>query len=152
MNVRPILVGELGPGLESVRLVLQGIFVHPTGSDYFGSATSVELLDRDIFLVDCNGNGIDDALDIASGTSLDVNGNGQPDECDVTLIVPDVYPTIQAAVDAAANKNIVLVRPGTYSGPGFHDVLVMGKDVAIVKRPIPMRRSGVVLKNFPITG
>ena len=31
---------------------------------------------------DCNGNGIDDAEDIASGTSEDCNGNGIPDECE----------------------------------------------------------------------
>jgi len=32
---------------------------------------------------DCNGNRVDDALDISLGTSLDCNGNGIPDECDV---------------------------------------------------------------------
>ncbi len=31
---------------------------------------------------DCNMNFIDDAIDIALGTSLDVNGNGIPDECE----------------------------------------------------------------------
>jgi hypothetical protein len=30
---------------------------------------------------DCNGNGIDDFLDIITGTSMDVDGNGIPDEC-----------------------------------------------------------------------
>ena len=33
-------------------------------------------------ITDCNGNGIDDAIDIANGTSEDCNGNGVPDECD----------------------------------------------------------------------
>ncbi len=38
-------------------------------------------------LYDCNGNGREDALDIAFGLSLDVNNNGIPDECEpVTLI------------------------------------------------------------------
>lgn len=32
--------------------------------------------------VDCNGNGIDDATDIANATSLDANGNRIPDECE----------------------------------------------------------------------
>ena len=32
--------------------------------------------------VDCNGNGVDDADDIANGTSEDCDGNGVPDECD----------------------------------------------------------------------
>ena len=31
---------------------------------------------------DCNNNGIDDACDIANGTSADDNGNGMPDECE----------------------------------------------------------------------
>ena len=31
---------------------------------------------------DCNLNGIDDALDISTGTSFDVNTNGRPDECE----------------------------------------------------------------------
>jgi len=32
-------------------------------------------------LIDCNGNGVHDALDIASGTSSDCDHNGVPDEC-----------------------------------------------------------------------
>lgn len=32
---------------------------------------------------DCNGNGIDDALDISGGASGDCNNNGIPDECDI---------------------------------------------------------------------
>lgn len=32
---------------------------------------------------DCNGNGVEDTVDIANGTSQDCNGNGVPDECDV---------------------------------------------------------------------
>ncbi|MFQ5490910.1 MAG: S8 family serine peptidase, partial [Phycisphaerae bacterium] len=32
--------------------------------------------------VDCNANGVDDALDIASGDSPDCNANGRPDECE----------------------------------------------------------------------
>src|SRR5438552_364964 len=31
---------------------------------------------------DCNGNEIDDAVDIANATSRDCNGNGVPDECE----------------------------------------------------------------------
>jgi len=33
--------------------------------------------------VDCNGTGEDDLIDIFAGTSLDEEGNGVPDECDV---------------------------------------------------------------------
>lgn len=31
---------------------------------------------------DCNGNGVEDSVDIATGASSDVNLNGCPDECD----------------------------------------------------------------------
>ncbi len=34
-------------------------------------------------LRDCNGNGIEDGVDIGRGTSLDKNRNGVPDECEV---------------------------------------------------------------------
>ena len=33
-------------------------------------------------ITDCNNNGIDDACDLANGTSSDDNGNGIPDECE----------------------------------------------------------------------
>jgi hypothetical protein len=35
--------------------------------------------------IDCNGNGVDDAEDIASGTSLDCNATGVPDECEAIV-------------------------------------------------------------------
>lgn len=34
-------------------------------------------------ITDCNGNLVDDACDIAAGSSEDCNGNGIPDECDI---------------------------------------------------------------------
>ena len=34
--------------------------------------------------LDCNGNGVKDSLDVASGTSPDCNSNGWPDECEIT--------------------------------------------------------------------
>lgn len=33
-------------------------------------------------LHDCNGNGIEDAVDIALGASADADANGVPDECE----------------------------------------------------------------------
>ncbi len=40
---------------------------------------------------DCNGNGVDDAIDIASGTSEDCQGDGAPDECQITGSVAYAY-------------------------------------------------------------
>ena len=36
-------------------------------------------------LTDCNGNAVEDAMDITGGTSLDCNANGLPDECDLAV-------------------------------------------------------------------
>ncbi|MDI9402310.1 MAG: hypothetical protein QM516_00420 [Limnohabitans sp.] len=36
-------------------------------------------------ITDCNNNGIDDAIDISSGTELDCNFTGIPDSCDIAL-------------------------------------------------------------------
>jgi hypothetical protein len=40
------------------------------------------LTSEDCIADDCNGNGVDDASDIGLGGSLDLNGNGVPDECE----------------------------------------------------------------------
>jgi len=45
------------------------------------------VLNQSIF--DCNGNSIDDALDIASGFSTDCNSNGRPDSCDAVTPAND---------------------------------------------------------------
>jgi hypothetical protein len=39
---------------------------------------------------DCNGNSVDDAIDIATGTSLDTDADGYPDECLILFICGDV--------------------------------------------------------------
>lgn len=65
---------------------------------------------------DCNGNGRPDSCDIASGLSVDAAGNGVPDECELvsTRLVPFEYPTITAAINAAATGDTIIVAPGAY--------------------------------------
>jgi len=46
------------------------------------SIASPGFVDASAVMVDCNGNGLDDAIDICNGTSSDCNGNGIPDECE----------------------------------------------------------------------
>lgn len=38
------------------------------------------------FDYDCNGNGVEDAVDISIGSSSDANANGIPDECEDALV------------------------------------------------------------------
>lgn len=47
--------------------------------------------------LDCNANGVPDAVDITSGTSTDCNGNGVPDECD---LAPETDCNGNGALDA----------------------------------------------------
>ena len=57
---------------------------------------------------DCNENGIDDAIDIATGTSPDVDGNGIPDECECPT-----PPSLSAEPDPMAkNRYLSFVADG----------------------------------------
>jgi parallel beta-helix repeat protein len=47
------------------------------------------------------------------------------------LLVPSQYPTIQSAIDASWDGDIILVAPGTYTGPGNYDIDFRGKAVTV---------------------
>jgi hypothetical protein len=99
-------------------------------------------------LIDCNRNGVQDICDIASGAFADCNGNGVPDVCELHptgnsdgdgvldscqyLMVPQGYPTIQAAIDAATPPyKTILIDEGIYSGPGNVALDFKGKGLTI---------------------
>ena len=48
----------------------------------------------DAFYTDCNGNCIDDAIDIANSASFDCNGNGVPDECEAIIFSETTNPVV----------------------------------------------------------
>ena len=50
---------------------------------------------------------------------------------DQGLIVPAEYATIQEAVDAAEVDDMVIILPGTYTGPGNRDVDFGGKAITV---------------------
>ena len=54
------------------------------------------------------------------------------------LHVPTEYATIQAAVTAAVESDTVLVADGTYSGSGNRDILLGGKNLAIMSEHGPL--------------
>ncbi|MEZ4652465.1 MAG: right-handed parallel beta-helix repeat-containing protein [Candidatus Eisenbacteria bacterium] len=55
-----------------------------------------------------------------------------PLPCPHVLRVPSEFATIQEAIDAASDRNIVLVEPGTYTGTGFRNLNPRGKSITIV--------------------
>lgn len=75
---------------------------------------------------DCNENGVPDECDIASGTSLDTNGDSFPDECEVYFVDDDAPPggdgsswlaafdDLSEALDVAVEGSQVWVAQGTY--------------------------------------
>ncbi len=76
---------------------------------------------------DCNGNGIGDDQDIASGTSSDCNGNNRPDECDLADSTSEDYNQNRVPDECEgwpANAVLVYVPPATDHGP---QELVVGR-------------------------
>ena len=89
------------------RSVNQSWFAfEPTGTadiDSLGNNDSLAFIDGFDFVIraiaiDCNGNSDWDECDLASGTSLDANRNGVPDECEATCVA-DVIASGTVDVD-----------------------------------------------------
>ena len=55
------------------------------------------------------------------------------------IVVPDDYPTIQQAVNAAADGDMVRVRAGTY----IEDVVINGKSLSLIGEG----RSNTIIRN-----
>lgn len=101
--------------------------------DSSSGPTVAEQITVETATFDCNGNFIDDAAEIAAGTSADANGNGVPDECESPVLYvkadaigaghgtswPDAYTELQTALEVAGQRAAgarpqIWVAAGTY--------------------------------------
>jgi hypothetical protein len=48
------------------------------------------------------------------------------------LSVPGEYPTIQDAIDASSDGDVIIVSDGNYSGEGFYNIDFHGKDIWVI--------------------
>ncbi|MBN2128307.1 MAG: M4 family metallopeptidase [Sedimentisphaerales bacterium] len=78
---------------------------------------------------DCNGNGVADTLDIAGGTSEDLNHNGVPDECEepelfVEIRLAQAIDQLQQAAGVAITPDKLMFTAGPRPIPHFLGVKV----------------------------
>jgi hypothetical protein len=81
---------------------------------------------------DCNNDGVVDHGQIRAGLLTDRNLNGVPDACEdlsQDILVPADYPSIQQAIDAAADGNIIQIAAGTF--PVVAPITTRGKAVTL---------------------
>lgn len=85
LGVAPVLSGVLRPAgqLASLRgRAPQGAWTLVVRDDVAGDVGSLLAACIELDTApDCNGNGVADAVDIGSGSSIDADGDGVPDEC-----------------------------------------------------------------------
>ncbi len=122
------------PGLPPVILsqcVLCGnVSGDPSTNQFFGEVQNAG--DSEICLnSDCNKNGIEDAEDIAAGTSADLDLDGLPDECEGFLVfdVPGDFPSIADALMIAEDGDVIRLADGVYVerfDPGDRNISLIG--------------------------
>ena len=70
-------------------------------------------------ITDCNGNGIEDSIDIANGTSKDVNNDGIPDECEFFIKeYCNGTGSQNGGVDCPCGNNVPNAPSGCANGSG----------------------------------
>jgi hypothetical protein len=75
---------------------------------------------------DCNANGLSDLGDLAAGTSVDLNGNGEPDECELGPIV-NIYCTSSTTTLGCGPALAATGTASATAASGF-DITVSGAD------------------------
>ena len=96
--------GPAGSGVGNVPAL-------PNGYTYVEVSAGGNFVVARVDSGDCNGNGVNDQLDVQGGTSADCNGNGLPDECDLPHSDCDGNGLIDSC-EIAANPGLDLTLDG----------------------------------------
>ncbi|MFQ5494392.1 MAG: FG-GAP-like repeat-containing protein, partial [Phycisphaerae bacterium] len=112
----------LGPFTMQAGVTGSPVFAVSTCGGALMPIVTYGSLSATIVFADCNNNGVNDASDIAAGTSPDCNANGIPDECDV-LPGPLAFarPVAQSLVLGSEPTSVVT---GDLNGDGSVDLAV----------------------------
>lgn len=89
---------------------------------------------------DCNTNAIPDSCDIGDGTSIDIDGNGVPDECegipptpsDEQILMTFSRPTMIPGLGVVQGEDIVAYDPGTDTWTLLFDGSDVGVDGLVI--------------------
>jgi hypothetical protein len=96
-------------------------------------------------MFDCNKNGVEDSVDIATGTSSDVNGNGIPDECEAdrmpycwcpAMFAPCDNPDATAGCQNSRGIGGLMTSGGSTS--------VAADDLTFLLSQLPFNKSGII--------
>ncbi len=89
---------------------------HPCGATQY--ADELDALDiTGVAVFDCNGNGVEDAIDIFNGTSTDLGMDGVPDECQCSS--PVIYCTAKLNSLGCIPQIGAIGVPSATAGSGF---------------------------------
>ena len=105
---------------------------------------AAELLHKPLY--DCNGNGREDAVDVAAGSSADANGNGVPDECETTISSFCLCPAALAPcgnADPAAGCANSTGQGGLLTAAG--STSVGADDLVLTATQLPLFQPGILI-------
>jgi hypothetical protein len=125
-----LLPGDL-LAFELAGLLEDGGAYHVLGVEFFESVDPASLTGGEVFydqervtceLIDCNGNGARDGLDIVTGISGDCNDNDIPDECDLCEATTHDAAGERSSWSAGGDKSAD-GKPFSFLIPGFTQAL-----------------------------
>ncbi|MFT5731916.1 MAG: hypothetical protein ACJA2W_002324 [Planctomycetota bacterium] len=142
----PMGGGAFLPGIfvpaEQLGLVTRRLTGAPRGDDL----NALDSLNQT--LLDCNSNGIEDAVDIAIGTSMDVNMNGVPDSCEAPVVIGTPFCFCPLSVSPCGNAS---PTTGCINVAGTGALMTGSGSTSVFLDNLVLTTTGMVPGTFAIT-